>query len=60
MPAIYVNEYQPSCAKCMIGNDPFYGASQKAERLRIRRIVVPSPLIGIIVIFGILYFLTRR
>lgn len=54
---VYVNEYQPSSAKITQG-DPIYRKSSETERLQIGRLAEPSP-IAILIILGIIYFITR-
>ena len=60
---IYVDEYQPSCAKCMVGQDPIYKVSGDTEQIYVRRLVAPSPLIWavpILAIGGLLLYLVLK
>jgi hypothetical protein len=59
MSVVYVDEYQPSQAYVRLGQDPIYKTSADDERIRIRRLAVPSP-IGILIILGLIYLITRR
>lgn len=59
MSVVYVDEYQPSSARLLLGQDPIYKTSKDDERIRIRRLAAPSP-IGILIIFGLLYLITRK
>jgi len=59
MPVVYVDEYEPSSAQVRLGQDPFYKTSRDDERIRIRRLAVPSP-IGILIILGLIYLITRK